>query len=184
MEHSHYVMYIACNNCLANLNCLLINSQKLTILSLSPSFSPSPPISPSLTLLPSLYILLPLFPSFPLCSVTSLPQTLYCMWWQLTQCEEMSLFVIKEIFALIWLLRVLLFHLSCYRVFESDDEMNFGTHSTFVGTKHDGVRSLVIKFWLERRRNVTCMKNNTIILPSHDMHCTCPPTPKHQRVTM
>ena len=69
---------------------------------------------------------------------------------QLTQSEEMGLFVIEEVLALLRLFGVFLLHLARHRVSESDDEVNLGTHSTLVRTKHNGVWGLVVKFGLHK----------------------------------
>ena len=68
---------------------------------------------------------------------------------QLTQSEEMGLFVIEKVLALLRLFGVFLLHFTRHWVSESDDEVNLGTHSALVRAKHDGVRSLVIEFGLD-----------------------------------
>ena len=68
---------------------------------------------------------------------------------QLTQSEEMGLFVVKKVLALLRLFGVFLLHFARHRVSESDNEVNLGTHSTLVWAEHDGVRSLVIEFGLD-----------------------------------
>lgn len=64
----------------------------------------------------------------------------------------MRFLVIKEALALVRLFGVLLFHFSGHWISESDNEMNFGSHSTLVWTKHDGVWSLVIELGLQSKR--------------------------------
>ena len=68
---------------------------------------------------------------------------------QLTQSEEMGLFVVEKVLALLRLFGVFLLHLTRHWVSESDDEVNLGTHSTLVWTEHDGVWSLVVEFGLD-----------------------------------
>ena len=68
---------------------------------------------------------------------------------QLTQSEEMGLFVIKKVLALFRLFGVFLLYFARHWVSESDDEVNLGTHSTLVRAEHDGVRSLVVEFGLD-----------------------------------
>ena len=57
----------------------------------------------------------------------------------------MSLLIVKEIHAAIRLLGMLLLNLPSYGVLETNDEMDFRSETTFVCSKHDGVRSLIIK---------------------------------------
>ena len=65
----------------------------------------------------------------------------------LTESEQVSPLVSKEVHGICGLLGVLLLHLSSPRVLEPHYEMDLGGRPTSVWPKHDGIGGLVLKLW-------------------------------------
>lgn len=77
---------------------------------------------------------------------------LVCVCVCLTQCVQVCLLVsVVSPQVSIGFLGMFLFVLSSFRVFVSEDEVQFVILSTFVRSKHDGVRSFIYKLVLSKR---------------------------------